>query len=352
MNTATIAGTPSNARATSTVGEAEQWTRRLGKFRTPNGWRSAYELASTALPFALALVLMYWSVSRGWYWLYALALLPAAGLLMRIFLIQHDCGHRAFFAGRRQNDWLGRALSVLTLTPYDHWRHCHAIHHATHGNLGRRGVGDVDTLTVDEYLARSRWTRLRYRAYRHPLVLFGIGPLFVFLLTNRFPGGFLRDGWRPWASTMATNLAIVIVYGLLISVVGFKLFLLVQGPVLCLAAAGGVWLFYVQHQFEHTYWDRPGAWTLRDGALYGSSHYALPAVLRWFTANIGVHHIHHLSTQIPYYRLPSVLREYPELVDVNRVTLLESLKCVRLVLWDEKTRRLVAFKNLRKSALA
>jgi omega-6 fatty acid desaturase (delta-12 desaturase) len=329
------------------MSEGTQWTRALGKYRTPSAARSAFELAATTIPFLVTWLTMYWAVQHGWLWLYALMVLPAAGLLMRMFLIQHDCGHRAFFAEKRWNDWLGRLLSVFTLTPYDHWRRCHAIHHATHGNLDRRGVGDVDTLTVAEYLARSRWTRLRYRAYRHPLVMFGIGPVFVFLLTNRFPGGFVREGWRPWASTMATNLAIGAAYALVIWAVGIKAFLLVQAPVLFLAAAAGVWLFYVQHQFEHTYWNQQGAWNMRDGALHGSSHYDLPAVLKWFTANIGVHHVHHLASQIPYYRLPSVLREHPELKDVNRLTLLESVKCVRLVLWDEKARRLIAFNDLR-----
>lgn len=327
--------------------ETARWMRTLGEYRTPSHLRSAFELAGTAIPFVVAWLTMYWAVSHGWFWLYALMLLPAAGLLMRMFLIQHDCGHRAFFAVKRWNDWLGRFLSVFTLTPYDHWRRCHAIHHATHGNLNRRGVGDVNTLTVAEYLALSRWTRLRYRAYRHPAVMFGIGPMFIFLLTNRFPGGLVSDGWRPWASTMSTNVAIGVVYALVIWAVGLKAFLLIQAPVVFLAAAAGVWLFYVQHQFEHTYWDRQGIWNMRDGALHGSSHYDLPAVLKWFTANIGVHHVHHLSSQIPYYRLPTVLREHPELNDVNRLTLLESLKCVRLALWDEKARRLIAFKDLR-----
>jgi omega-6 fatty acid desaturase (delta-12 desaturase) len=330
------------------MSETARWAQTLGKYRTPSNWRSGLELAGTAIPFAVAWMGMYLAVSRGWFWLYALLLFPAAGFLVRLFLIQHDCGHRSFFAGKRRNDWIGRLLSVLTMTPYDHWRRCHAIHHATHGNLNRRGVGDVDTLTVAEYLARSPWTRLRYRAYRHPLVMFGIGPVFVFLLTNRFPGGFVRDGWRPWASTMATNLAIGAVYALMIWAVGLSTFLLIQAPVLFLAGAAGVWLFYVQHQFEHTYWDFQGAWNMRDGALHGSSHYDLPAVLKWFTANIGVHHVHHLSSQIPYYRLPTVLREHPELNDVNRLTLIESLKCVRLVLWDEQTRRLIAFRDLRR----
>jgi omega-6 fatty acid desaturase (delta-12 desaturase) len=277
-----------------------------------------------------------------------LLLLPAAGFLIRLFLIQHDCGHRAFFANRAANDWLGRVTSVLTLTPYDHWRHAHAIHHATSGNLGRRGVGDVDTLTVDEYLARSPWTRLRYRAYRHPAVMFIIGPIFLFVVQNRFPAGFMRDGWQPWASTMATNVAVAVAAGLLIWAIGWQAFLLVHVPILLLAAAAGVWLFYVQHQFERTHWAKAETWNVHEAALRGSSHYDLPPILKWFTANIGVHHVHHLSSLIPYYRLPQVLRDHPELRDMGRLTLWQSLKCVRLVLWDDASGRLISFKELRR----
>ena len=319
------------------------WSRTLSAFRTPATARASWELAVSALPFAAGWFAMQWAVSHGAYWLYALLMLPTAGFLVRLFLIQHDCGHRAFYPNRRANDWTGRAISVLTLTPYDHWRRTHAIHHATHGNLARRGVGDVDTLTVAEYYARPRATRLRYRAYRHPLVLFVIGPIYVFVVSNRFPGGFTRDGWRPWLSTMATNAGIVLVCALAIALVGPRTFMLVHLPLMFLAALAGVYLFYVQHQFEHAYWQQPAAWHVREGALQGSSHFDLPLVLRWFTANIGVHHVHHLASTIPFYRLQTVLRTHPELADVNRIGLLESLRCVRLALWDEGERRMVSF---------
>lgn len=330
------------------AGVNSTWPVKLSRFRTSNNRRGIFELAITAIPFTIAWALMYWALSHGHVWLYALLILPAAGFLVRLFLIQHDCGHRAFFANKIANDWVGRMISVLTVTPYDHWRRCHAIHHATHGNLARRGVGDVDTLTVDEYLARSHWTRLRYRAYRHPLVMFGIGPWFVFVFQNRIPAGFMRNGWLPWASTMGTNIAIATACALMIRAVGLTSFMLVHVPVLLLGAAVGVWLFYVQHQFEHSYWERCETWSFHDGALHGSSHYDLPAILKWFTANIGVHHVHHLSSGIPYYRLPTVLREHPELKLVNRLTLLQSLKCVRLSLWDEQARRLISFADLRR----
>jgi omega-6 fatty acid desaturase (delta-12 desaturase) len=274
-------------------------------------------------------------------------LLPAAGLVVRMFMIQHDCGHGSFFPNRRGNDWTGRVIGVLTLTPYDHWRRSHAIHHASAGNLDRRGIGDIDTLTVREYLARSRWGRLGYRLYRHPAVMFGLGPIYLFVLQSRLPLGFMRKGWGPWLSTMMTNLAIAVMAGLLIWGVGIWPFLLIHLPVVLLAAAAGVWLFYVQHQFEGTHWSGDETWNVHEAALHGSSHYDLPLVLRWFTANIGMHHVHHLSSRIPYYRLPEVLRDYPELRDVGRLTLWQSLGCVGLTLWDERQGRLISFREMR-----
>jgi omega-6 fatty acid desaturase (delta-12 desaturase) len=262
-------------------------------------------------------------------------------------MIQHDCGHGAFFRGRRANDWVGRVIGVLTLTPYDYWRRTHALHHATSGNLDRRGFGDIETLTVAEFRAKTAWQRFRYRLYRHPVVMFGLAPAYLFLLHHRLPVGLMRDGWRPWMSPMATNAGVVVLGAAIIWPVGLGPFLLVQAPITLLAASIGIWLFYVQHQFEETYWEHDEAWSFHESALHGSSHYDLPLVLRWFTANIGLHHLHHLSSRIPYYRLPEVLRDRPELADVGRLTLWESLKSVRLVLWDEERRRLVSFRELR-----
>jgi len=258
-------------------------------------------------------------------------------------MIQHDCGHGSFFRHRRANDWAGRIIGVLTLTPYGFWRRTHAMHHASSGNLDRRGFGDVDTLTVDEYRARSIWGRLRYRLYRHPLVMFGIGPAYLFILQYRLPVGMMRGGWQPWASTMQTNLAITLIVGVLVWLIGIKAFLLVHLPITLLASSAGVWLFYVQHQFENTTWEHE--WDLHQAALHGSSHYDLPPFLGWFTANIGIHHVHHLCSRIPYYRLPRVLHEHPELCAINRLSLRESFRCVRLVLWDETRRCLVPFQN-------
>jgi acyl-lipid omega-6 desaturase (Delta-12 desaturase) len=327
--------------------DARRWTRTLGSYTTPNHVRSATELAITALPLVTLWTAAWFTFSLGHAWASSLIAIPAAGFLMRMFMIQHDCGHGTFFASRLANDWVGRVIGVLTLTPYDCWRRTHAIHHATTGNLDRRGIGDVDTLTVREYRARSWWGRLKYRAYRHPLIMFGIGPAYLFLLQHRIPVGLMRKGWQPWASTMATNLAIALIIAVLMWFIGIKAFLLVHLPITLLAAMAGVWLFYVQHQFEHTTWERDGRWTLQQAALHGSSHYDLPALLRWFTANIGIHHVHHLCSRIPYYRLPRVLREHPELREVGHITLLESFRCVRLVLWDEAQHRLVSFREFR-----
>jgi acyl-lipid omega-6 desaturase (Delta-12 desaturase) len=317
---------------------------RLAPFKQADPRRGARELLVTAVPFALLWLLAWWGLGVG-YWLSLLVAVPTAGLLVRLFMIQHDCGHGAFFPRRAANDWVGRSLGVLTLTPYDFWRRSHAIHHATSGNLDRRGIGDLATLTVGEYRSLPRWRRAGYRVYRHPLFLFGLAPAFLFLLQHRLPVGQLRGGLEPWLSAMLTNLGVAVLFAAMMAAVGVGPFLLVHLPVVLLAASAGVWLFYVQHQFEDTYWEGDGGWTMHEGALHGSSHYDLPAVLRWFTANIGLHHVHHLSSRIPSYRLPEVVRAHPELAHVNRITLLQSLRTVRLALWDEGQRRLVSFRE-------
>ena len=337
------------AATTAAVTDARAWTQVLARYRQPSTGRGIVEIAITIVPLATLWVLAWATLDIG-YWLALPLALAAAGFLVRLFAIQHDCSHGSFFRHRRANDWFGRVAGVLTFTPYAVWRHAHATHHASTGNLDRRGLGDVETLTVDEYRARSMWGRLRYRLYRHPLVLFGLGPAYLFILQQRLPVGTMRAGWRPWASTMTTNLAIALIAALLIWLIGFKAFLLVQLPILLFAASVGVWMFYVQHQFEHTTWANDREWNLHDAALHGSSHYDLPAFLRWLTANIGVHHVHHLNSRIPYYRLPSVLRDHPELRDVGRLTLLDSFRCVRLVLWDETQRRMVSFRDVQASA--
>ncbi len=313
-------------------------------YRVPNRWRALFELGVTAGLLVLCWSLMWLSLGVG-YWLTLLLAVPAAGFLVRLFMIQHDCGHGSFFPERPANDWVGRMLGVLTFTPYDYWKRNHAMHHATSGNLDRRGVGDILTLTAEEYRARSSLGRLLYRIYRSPFVMFGIGPAYLFFLQHRLPFDQMRGGWRPWLSTTATNAGIALLAGVAILFIGVWPFLAIQVPVMLLAASIGVWLFYVQHQFEHVVWSRSGTWALPEAALFGSSHYDLPAPLRWLTANIGVHHVHHLCSRIPFYRLGKVLRDYPQLRAIGRLTFVDSIRSVRLTLWDEARQKLVSFRE-------
>ncbi|WP_205598004.1 fatty acid desaturase [Caulobacter sp. 17J65-9] len=294
-------------------------------------------------------MLAWAALARDWWWGLLLTI-PAAAFLVRLFMIQHDCGHGAFFRRRATNDWVGRVAGVLTLTPYDCWRRLHASHHAGSGNLERDAFGGIETLAVADYLALSWPRRLRYRLFRHPLVQLGLGPAYLFLLQQRVPFGLMRKGWRPWGSAMGTNLAFVGFAAAGAALFGAKAFLLAYFVTLMLAATAGVWLFYVQHQFERTFWARDADWDLHVAALHGSSYYDLPQPLRWFTADIGVHHVHHLNSRIPFYRLREVLRDRPELATCGRLGLIESVRSVRLALWDEETGRLIAFRDLRGRA--
>ena len=339
----------SDTALTATAPAELEWLKRMMPYRAPNRLRGIFELGVTVVPLVALWVLAWVSVQYGFWWGLLLTI-PAAGFLLRLFMIQHDCGHGSFFGVRQVDDWIGRAIGVLTLTPYDCWRRTHAIHHASSGNLDARGIGDVVTLTVAEYNARPFWGRVRYWLYRHPLVMFGFGPFWLFVVQNRLPIGLMRGGRMPWASTMVTNLAIAALSVSLIWLVGWVTFLLVQVPIILIASAAGVWLFYVQHQFEETHWSQKPEWKFEHAALHGSSYYDLPAPLRWITANIGIHHVHHISSRVPYYRLPEVLRDYPELRTIGRITLLSSLRGVNLVLWDEAHRRLISFREARRYA--
>lgn len=330
---------------------ATNWSSCLAVYKSPDDRRAAFEITVTILPF-IALWLLMWSLASISAWFSLLLAVPAATLLVRLFMIQHDCGHNAFFSSRSANDWTGRLLGVLTLTPYDLWRYSHAMHHAGSGNLDRRGIGDIDTLTVEEYRRLSRWGRMRYRFYRHPLVMFGLGPSYLFLIQHRLPLGAMRRGAMPWLSTGFTNLGIVVLILGASQATGFAAFLLIHLPVVIVAASIGVWLFYVQHQFEQTYWEEETDWSHPDAALHGSSFYDLPRPLMWLTGNIGVHHLHHLSSRIPFYRLPEVISDYPELRQIGRLSLRESLGCVRLTLWDGEAKRMVSFASFERGLSA
>jgi len=309
--------------------------------------RSIVQLVTTAIPFVALLVVMGWA-SHDRYWLTLLLAIPAAGLLVRLFIIQHDCGHGSFFKSRRANDFLGRVLSIPTLTPYGSWKRGHAAHHASTGNLDRRGRGDVETLTVAEYQASSRLRKVAYRLYRNPLVMVLLGAPINFIVLQRLPTGHeLRDR-QSRRSIMSLDLALLVAFGLPCAFFGVVPVFATYLPVMIIASWVGNWLFYVQHQFEQAHWERDGDWSFHVAALDGSSYFKLPAILQWFSGNIGLHHVHHLCSRVPNYRLQACLDAAPELDGVAKmITLRESLGCWRLALWDERRRILVRFRDLK-----
>lgn len=315
----------------------------LSSYQEPQTWRSLWQLANTLLPLLVLLYLMYLSLEVSYLLTLALSVL-AAGFMARTFIIFHDCGHYSFFKSRKANDVTGIICGILTLTPYYYWRHNHAVHHATAGDLDRRGTGDVQTLTVDEYLALSRPRRWFYRFTRHPLVMFTFGSFLVFTIFHRFykPGSAKKERW----SVLYTDLILAVILIGLISQIGLKAYLLIHVPILFFMCSAGVWLFYVQHNFEGTYWERKDRWDFYRAGLEGSSFYKLPAVLNWFTGNIGFHHIHHLNSRIPNYWLPKAYREN-DVFHVRPLTLVSSLRSLHLRLWDEKTRRMVGFEAIK-----
>jgi acyl-lipid omega-6 desaturase (Delta-12 desaturase) len=305
------------------------------------------QLVTTGTAFITLLVVMA-AVSQGHYWLTLLLAVPAAGFLVRLFIIQHDCGHGSFFKSRAANDFLGRAISVLTLTPYGSWSQGHAAHHASTGNLDRRGRGDVDTWTVAEYQAAAPLKKLFYRLYRNPLVMVGFGAPINFIVLQRLPMGHEFHDLGCRRSILSLDLALLVAFGFACATFGVVAVLGTYLPVMIIAAWVGNWLFYVQHQFDATHWERDGDWNFHTAALSGSSYFKLPRLLQWFSGNIGLHHVHHLCSRVPNYRLQACLDAAPELHRVAKVvTLRESLGCWRLALWDERRRSLVGFRNLK-----
>lgn len=286
------------------------------------------------------------------YWLTLILSVPAAAFTVRLFIIQHDCGHRSFFRSRRLNDLLGAAIGVVTLTPHAYWREAHNIHHATCGDLRKRGIGDVSVLTVAEYEALPAWKRLVYRIYRNPLTIMGIGPIYLFVVKYRLPLDLIRRRFRILFSAMGTNVAIAGAAVGLGLAFGFPELLMVQVPIILLSSAAGVWMFYVQHQFEHTYWQQGETWDFFEASVMASSFYDLPKPLEWLTGHIGLHHIHHLSCRIPNYRLRACLDDLPVLKTINRIGIRDSLSCFRLALWDEATQRLIPFRELTRARKA
>ena len=327
---------------------ARELAAHCAKYQGANALTSVVQLATTSALFLATCAAVMYGVSQEWW--PALALTPiAAGLMVRLFILQHDCGHGSFFRSRLANDLVGWGLSIITLTPYEYWRQSHAMHHATSGNLERRGIGDIDTLTIAEYKALPLLKRLSYRAYRNPIILLVLGAPYHFSIAQRIPFGQVLSFSRIWRSVLSLNLAIFAVYGGLLFLVGWKTLLISHIPVLVMAAWIGGWLFFIQHQFENTSWQKGEDWDFHTSAILGSSYYVMPRVLQWFTGNIGIHHIHHLCNKIPNYRLQECLDASPKLQGMSRLTLTESLKCVRLALWDEDAGKLVGFGALKST---
>jgi omega-6 fatty acid desaturase (delta-12 desaturase) len=334
--------------STSTPGESQtdtsRWKEIVARYQKPSVPRGVWQIVNTLVPYAALWYLMYLCLPVS-YWLVVPLAILAGAFMVRVFIIHHDCGHGSFFKSRRANHILGAITGLLTFTPYLHWRWEHAIHHSSSGDLDRRGTGDVWTLTVEEYLQSSRWKRFSYRLARNPFVLFVIAPMILFLGINRIPKP--KAPVRERYSVYLTNLALGLMGVGLIWIFGLKAYLIIQLTVLMVAGSAGVWLFYVQHQFEGVYWERGGEWDYVTAALKGSSFYKLPKVLQWFSGNIGFHHIHHLSPRIPNYHLEKCHKAEPLFQTVKPVTLFSSFKSFTFRLWDEQRRKLVGFGHLR-----
>lgn len=328
---------------------AISWREMVKPYITADTWRSIWQILNSIVPFVILFYVMYRSLAVSYGLTLALSVL-AAGFMVRIFIIMHDCGHSSFFQSRRANLIVGTISGILVNTPYLQWTREHSIHHATSGDLDRRGVGDVETLTVKEYLSRSKFDRLKYRLYRHPLVTFGLGPHYIFLFYSRFVGK--HSGPRERQGVYITNVALFSLWGSLIWAMGLKAFLLVWVPVQILAGMWGVWLFYVQHQFENAHWNRHENWDYATAALQGSSYYKLPRLMQWFSGNIGFHHIHHLCAKIPNYKLEACYKANLFFQDVPTLTFWQSLRCMNMKLWDEENQRLIGFGELKKMPLA
>jgi len=323
------------------------WRDALAPYAKPHLGRSLVDLATSVVPYLALSVAMYMSLGVSYLLTLALAI-PASGFLVRTFILFHDCSHGSFLPSKRANIWLGVALGLLVYSPFLRWRHDHAIHHATAGDLDRRGGGDVRTLTVAEYDALSPRGRLAYRLFRNPAVMFGIGPIVSLLIGPRIVSRSARPRLRR--SVIRTNIALAVMVGALCWLLGWSDFLLVQGPTVLLAGSAGIWLFYVQHQFEDVYWENTDGWSYADAALRGSSYLKLPRVLQFFSGNIGLHHVHHLSARIPNYNLQRAHDENPIFHQVPVLTLRDGLRSVRLKLWDEDRGRMVTFAQAHERA--
>ncbi|USK74239.1 fatty acid desaturase [Peribacillus frigoritolerans] len=327
-----------------TLQNTKSLRKQIAPFEQSTTKQSIWQIINTLGPFIILWYLAYISLSVS-YWLALIPAVFAAGFLTRIFIIFHDCTHHSFFKDRRANRIVGTIMGVLTLFPFDQWGHEHSVHHATSGNLDKRGTGDIWTLTVDEYLAAPFKLRFAYRFYRNPLVMFGLGPIYVFLLKNRFN----RKGARKKEknNTYLTNALIVVLAALLCLAVGWQSFLLVQGSIFMISGSIGIWLFYVQHTFEDSYFEENEEWEYVLAAVEGSSFYKLPKLMQFLTGNIGYHHVHHLSPRVPNYKLEMAHNNTQPLENVPTITLATSLSSLRFRLWDEESKNFVGFKDIK-----
>ena len=326
------------------------WESLVKKYQNAPNRKSIWQLTNSFLPYFIIWYLMYLSLDVS-YWLTLLLSLPAAGFVVRIFIIQHDCGHGSFFKSRKANDFWGIVCSLFTLTPYYYWRKKHAIHHASAGKLDKRGIGDIYTMTVDEFFQQSKWGRFKYRLYRNPVFLFIVVPIILFVIIYRIPFPKEKSLRKLHPSVYLTSIFLLSLATGMIFIFGWQAFLLVQLPITFIASSTGTWLFYVQHQFEDTYWTFENSWDYSLAALQGSSYYKLPKVLQWFTGNIGFHHIHHLSPKIPNYHLEKCHKENPVFQEGPVLTLKLSVKSMFLRLWDEKEKKLISFRHFKNRIL-
>ncbi len=322
--------------------DAAGWREILAPYARPDLRRSLFDVATSVVPYLALTAAMYAAFDTSLLLVLVLAV-PAAGFLVRTFIVFHDCAHGSFLPWRRANHWLGIACGLLVYSPFHIWRHEHAVHHASAGNLDRRGRGDVETLTVAEWVGLSRPKRLAYRTFRNPLVMLGLGPIWAMLIEPRLVPGWARA--RFGRSIIATDVALAVLLAGLCGLVGWRAVLVVQLPTAMLAGALGIWMFYVQHQFEDVYWERKEDWSYAEAALRGSSYLKLPRLLQFFTGNIGLHHVHHLSARIPNYNLQRAHDENPVFHDVPRLNLGDGVRALRLKLYDEDSGRMVSFRE-------
>ena len=335
-----------NTTTDQNMQEDRSWEKVIMKYNRPDLRKSIWQICNTLIPYVGIWVLMILSL-RYPYWVTLLLSLPAAGFLIRLFIIFHDCGHGSFFRSKRANEVVGKLFCILSFTPFYRWHQQHKAHHATSGNLDKRGTGDVWTLTVSEYRKSSKWRRFLYRTFRNPFFLFTFAPVYVIIVQNRITRSEMSG--KEKQNVYFTNAMVILMAVSISLLIGLRSYLLIQLPILVIAHVIGLWLFYIQHQFDEVSWERTEKWDYKTAAIQGSSFLKLPVVFQWFTGNIGFHHVHHLSSKIPNYYLPRCHYNNDLFKNIKPVVLFSTFKALRLSLWDETTKRLISFRKLTPS---